>query len=152
MIPLSRLPQLPFVPFFPALFFFLSFAKPTVNIKLPKPQSEESFFWGKSTFLKHMHFQFPFCSVIKSSICADHRGFLRPLLLWVPSTSTHFYPSRNLSLGINNLTQQHRIDQLSLFCLLLQESQQSGPSDISLRHTFNFKANVSVWIQLIHDV
>lgn len=67
-LPTTILHPIPFPAFCPALCLF-SFAKPTVNIKLPKPQSGG----GVSTFLKHMHFQFLFCSVIKSSICTGHR-------------------------------------------------------------------------------
>lgn len=102
----------------PSLLFcpFLSFAKPTVNIKLPKPQSEESS-GGKSTFLKHMHFQFLFCSIIKSSICTAHRGSLCMLL--VPQVP----PDRHI------LTEHHKIDQIHLFSLLLQDRQQPGPSN-----------------------
>lgn len=102
---------------------FLSFAKPTVNIKLPKPQSERvrGFWGGKSTFFKHMHFQFLFCSVIKSSICTNHRGCLRPLVSLRPTYLHTPLLSLTQPIALYNqpgrhvLTKYHETDQISLF-------------------------------------
>lgn len=91
-------------PAVPPFCSFLSFAKPTVNIKLPKPQSERVS-RGGIHILKHMHFQFPFCSVIKSSNRTNHGWRLRPPSLRGPHTSTRLhYLSRNPPLATNNLT------------------------------------------------
>lgn len=111
----------PAVPLFFFLLLFFVFCQTHSQYKITQATEREGLGGGKSTFLKHMHFQFPFCSVIKSSICTNHRGCLRPpesprptylhtLLLSLTQPVTQYkQPDRHI------LTEHHKPNPISWF-------------------------------------
>lgn len=121
--------------FSPAL--FLSVAKATVNIKLLKPQSEESFRGENPHFENICISSSSFVLLLKAAFCTDHRGCLHPK---VPQRTSG--PSRKPSLAINNLTgtswpNNTKTDQVGLFFFVL--SFISGESTIRVTHAFRAK-------------